>query len=220
MSSPANDNTDRPHQSRRVQFNKRVHIRTTLSVYDMSQEEINAAWCQTEDIQKIGRREQKLQNMLATGSDAQKAALISVYGVQTLEFRQRRSQRIRAYKMLILSEQEQQWELSLSATCDPEHLASLSCRVTRASIHEAHMKAVIFSREVRLLDDGRRHALEQQLEEEQVSTFAARKSSPRRWNRTTRKASCEHRRSPRPSRRTISLLVVSIMVPDLDIPDD
>jgi hypothetical protein len=214
MSSLQKKNTGRNPQQ--VSFNKRVQVRLTLSVNDMSEEEIESTWCQKKDSLKIRRREQKLHALLAIASNEETDNLISIYGVHTAEYRKLRSQRIRAYLLLILAEQERQWEIERSpSTCDADHLGIFSRRVTIPSIYDAKKKADLIASEV--FDQAAKYQegiIKQQGAADETTESSSSAARRRKAAATrTRRPSC-HRPVRRPLRRRAS--PSSIMVHDLD----
>ena len=154
-------------QKKTVAFLETVRVHETLSIDDLTSKERKHAWYSSNEMSKIRRRDAKLQESLNEMSAQDRAILMNVYGMHD-SFRvsrpQERTARIHNYRVLVLCEQERQWDLQIqralenndlrrrdyykASIADPKVLAKLSLEVSQGPRLEAEQRGSEIAQQV------------------------------------------------------------------------
>lgn len=126
-SSPAIDEPLHQATKRRVHFNERVLVQRTISIDEMTDEEMDKLWFFQEDFDNMRRRERKLSITAEEAPPPHREVLQNIYGIECPSQKSENDDRVRQYALSILIEQERQWT---EGRVDSFLLASLSQHLT------------------------------------------------------------------------------------------
>ena len=126
-------------QNRRVQFCKRVTVRRTFSINQLSSEEWQRIWFDRQDFHQMKQRELELSHRAEESSFKFETMMLNIYGISSQSRKKARDERIHRYIRSVLLEQERQW----AEDTKDEHLLSQVCsNLTLGSHKVAHSRAV------------------------------------------------------------------------------
>lgn len=142
---------ERPQQEqdRGVRFHRKVQIRRIPPKATMSREEVEATWFSDAEMDKIKRRDNQLvETILALDDDADREALIAVYGLNSdrVYGSDSRGKRIRACRGSVLQDQEIYFESDVPV--DDEVLAESSLEHSEESARQAQHRGLEVSHHV------------------------------------------------------------------------
>ena len=148
---------------KQVQFHQRARIRTTLSIDEMTDKELESVWYSPNEYKQFSRREKFLLKRIKNAqTETETGLIVSKYGpLDSEDTRIRRTVRTKKGFYYVLREQDKQWKQEIQ---DSDRLAHASRRVSSICEMDAITKAKNLAKEILLLSSSLDSCHEQMIE--------------------------------------------------------
>lgn len=127
----------RRSEEQRVIFHRTVSVRSVECIDDLSNDEHQAIWYSSYDMEKFRHRDKKLRASVSDAPVDDQEVLMRVFGLESPENKLSRQKRIENCRNAVLAEQEDQWD---EETCSPVAIARISRRYSLQSVVAAQRR--------------------------------------------------------------------------------
>ena len=132
-------------KTKTVSFRRTVNVRRTRNVDDLSEREVRRRWYNRKDFERMRNQTKELSKRL---SGHYQADVLGSRGLEPPAVRDQRNETIKNGQLVVLMEQEQQWDGGRGVV-HPLTLARISSAYTKRSVEKAIRRAAIIRQQVR-----------------------------------------------------------------------